>query len=61
LEHGQTGGLTYTTWWFAWPKLQEQFTYFDLMNAPRHVKERVINEAMARLRARNATIEQLSA
>jgi hypothetical protein len=37
--------------WFAWPKLQEQFTYFDLMNAPRHVKERVINEAMARLRA----------
>jgi hypothetical protein len=35
--------------WFASPKLQEQFTYFELMNAPSDVKRRVIDEAMARL------------
>ena len=32
--------------WFSSPKLQKEFTYVELMNAPREVKQRVIDEAM---------------
>jgi hypothetical protein len=34
--------------WFASPNLQERFTYFELMNAPWHVKRRVIDEAIGK-------------